>query len=128
MPLADSNFLIPNSTLIVELVAFLISAAPDLRVLTTSRAPLAIAAERVYQLGTLATADATELFEQRVGAEREVRRVVLVGRVEVDVVGDEERARAVRPRALQYRAQRRRQAAALWVPALLFHSCGNVVF
>ncbi len=34
-----------------ELTAFLIAATPDLRVLTTSRAPLAIAAERVYPLG-----------------------------------------------------------------------------
>ena len=53
-----------------ELVAFLISAAPDLRVLTTSRAPLAIAAERVYPLGELKAADAAELFSERAVAAR----------------------------------------------------------
>ena len=53
-----------------ELTAFLISAAPDLRVLTTSRAPLAIAAERVYLLGELQTADAAQLFRERAVAAR----------------------------------------------------------
>jgi predicted ATPase len=53
-----------------ELTAFLISAAPDLRVLTTSRAPLAIAAERVYLLGELATGDAAQLFRERAVAAR----------------------------------------------------------
>jgi predicted ATPase/DNA-binding SARP family transcriptional activator len=53
-----------------ELTAFLISAAPDLRVLTTSRAPLAIAAERVYSLGELETGDAAQLFRERAVAAR----------------------------------------------------------
>ena len=53
-----------------ELVAFLIAATPDLRVLTTSRAPLAIAAERVYPLGQLGAADAVELFRERALAAR----------------------------------------------------------
>ena len=53
-----------------ELTAFLISAAPDLRVLTTSRAPLAIAAERVYPLGELETGDAAQLFRERAVAAR----------------------------------------------------------
>ena len=53
-----------------ELVAFLISTTADLRVLTTSRAPLAIAAERVYLLGELDVADAVELFRQRASAAR----------------------------------------------------------
>jgi predicted ATPase/DNA-binding SARP family transcriptional activator len=53
-----------------ELTAFLISAAPDLRVLTTSRAPLAIAAERVYPLGELQTGDAARLFRERAVAAR----------------------------------------------------------
>jgi predicted ATPase/DNA-binding SARP family transcriptional activator len=53
-----------------ELTAFLIAATPDLRVLTTSRAPLAIAAERVYPLGELGTADAAELFRERAVAAR----------------------------------------------------------
>jgi predicted ATPase/DNA-binding SARP family transcriptional activator len=53
-----------------ELVAFLIAATPDLRVLTTSRAPLAIAAERVYQLGELGADAAAELFRERAVAAR----------------------------------------------------------
>ncbi|HEY3868086.1 MAG TPA: BTAD domain-containing putative transcriptional regulator, partial [Actinocrinis sp.] len=53
-----------------ELTAFLISAAPDLCVLTTSRAPLAIAAERVYLLGELETGDAAQLFRERAAAAR----------------------------------------------------------
>ena len=53
-----------------ELTAFLISAAPDLRVLTTSRAPLAIAAERVYPLGELEKDDAVQLFRERAVAAR----------------------------------------------------------
>ncbi|HEY2280826.1 MAG TPA: BTAD domain-containing putative transcriptional regulator [Streptosporangiaceae bacterium] len=53
-----------------ELTAFLVSAAPDLRVLTTSRAPLAIAAERVYPLGELHTGDAAQLFRERAIAAR----------------------------------------------------------
>jgi predicted ATPase/DNA-binding SARP family transcriptional activator len=53
-----------------ELTALLIAATPDLRVLTTSRAPLAIAAERVYPLGELGTADAAELFRERAVAAR----------------------------------------------------------
>jgi predicted ATPase len=53
-----------------ELTAFLIAAAPDLRVLTTSRAPLAIAAERVYPLGELETGDAAQLFRERAVAAR----------------------------------------------------------
>ena len=57
-------------TAVAELVAFLVSTAPDLRVLTTSRAPLAIAAERVYQLDALLPADAVELFRQRAVAAR----------------------------------------------------------
>ncbi len=52
------------------LTAFLISVAPDLRVLTTSRAPLAIAAERVYLLGELQTGDAAQLFRERAAAAR----------------------------------------------------------
>jgi predicted ATPase/DNA-binding SARP family transcriptional activator len=53
-----------------ELTAFLISVAPDLCVLTTSRAPLAIAAERVYLLGELETGDAAQLFRERAVAAR----------------------------------------------------------
>ena len=53
-----------------ELVAFLIAVTPDLRVLTTSRAPLAIAAERVYPLGELGLADAAALFRERALAAR----------------------------------------------------------
>ena len=71
-----------------ELVAFLIAATPDLRVLTTSRSPLAISAERVYQLGELGPDAAAELFRERaVAARPDVRldeRVVasIVGRLD----------------------------------------------
>jgi predicted ATPase/DNA-binding SARP family transcriptional activator len=55
---------------VAELVAFLISAAADLRVLTTSRAPLEIGAEHVYLLGELEPADAAALFRDRALAAR----------------------------------------------------------
>jgi predicted ATPase/DNA-binding SARP family transcriptional activator len=55
---------------VAELVAFLVSTTADLRVLTTSRAPLAIAAERVYLLGQLDVADAADLFCERALAAR----------------------------------------------------------
>ena len=55
---------------VADLVAFLVAATPDLRVLTTSRAPLAIAAERVYLLGELGPVDAARLFTERATAAR----------------------------------------------------------
>lgn len=55
---------------VADLVAFLVATTRDLRVVTTSRAPLAIAAERVYLLGELAAADAGRLFRQRAVAAR----------------------------------------------------------
>jgi predicted ATPase/DNA-binding SARP family transcriptional activator len=55
---------------VAELVAFLVSTTADLHVLTTSRAPLAIAAERVYLLGELELADAERLFRERAVAAR----------------------------------------------------------
>ncbi|MCL2584051.1 MAG: AAA family ATPase, partial [Streptosporangiales bacterium] len=55
---------------VADLVAFCVATAPDLRVLTTSRAPLAIAAERVYPLGELGAADSARLFTQRAVAAR----------------------------------------------------------
>ena len=55
---------------VAELVAFLVSATADLRVLTTSRAPLEIAAEHVYLLGELEPADAAALFCDRALAAR----------------------------------------------------------
>ena len=55
---------------VAELVAFLVSTTADLRVLTTSRAPLAIAAERVYLLDQLEVADAARLFDERAVAAR----------------------------------------------------------
>ena len=70
---------------VAELVAFLVSTTADLRVLTTSRAPLAIAAERVYLLGELDVDDAVRLFRERAIAARPgvrladdvVRRIVV---------------------------------------------------
>jgi predicted ATPase len=55
---------------VAGLVAFLVAATPDLRVLITSRAPLAIAAERVYLLGELNVSDAARLFTERAAAAR----------------------------------------------------------
>lgn len=55
---------------VADLVAFLVSATSDLHVLTTSRAPLGIAAERVYLLSELGTEDASELFRERAVAAR----------------------------------------------------------
>lgn len=55
---------------VAELVSFLVSTTADLRVLTTTRAPLAIGAERVYALGELSPSDASELFRQRAVAAR----------------------------------------------------------
>jgi predicted ATPase/DNA-binding SARP family transcriptional activator len=55
---------------VAELVAFLVSTTAELRVLTTSRAPLAIAAERVYLLGQLEVFDAAQLFRDRALAAR----------------------------------------------------------
>jgi predicted ATPase len=55
---------------VAELVAFLVATTADLRVLTTSRAPLAIAAEHVYLLDQLAGTDAAQLFAQRATAAR----------------------------------------------------------
>ena len=50
---------------VADLVAVLISRTPMLRVLTTSRAPLGLAAERVYPLPQLGHDDAVELFRER---------------------------------------------------------------
>jgi predicted ATPase/DNA-binding SARP family transcriptional activator len=55
---------------VAELVAFLVSSVSDLHVLTTSRAPLGIAAERVYLLGELQGNDAADLFRERAVAAR----------------------------------------------------------
>jgi len=55
---------------VAGLVAYLVSATAELRVLITSRAPLAIAAERVYLLGELDAADAARLFTERAVAAR----------------------------------------------------------
>ncbi|HXZ63799.1 MAG TPA: BTAD domain-containing putative transcriptional regulator, partial [Streptosporangiaceae bacterium] len=55
---------------VADLVAFLVATTSDLHVLTTSRAPLGISAERVYLLGELTTSDAVELFEERAVAAR----------------------------------------------------------
>jgi len=55
---------------VASLVAFLLVTTRDLRVVTTSRAPLGIAAERVFPLSQLATADGVELFCLRARAVR----------------------------------------------------------
>ncbi|MGA8248148.1 MAG: BTAD domain-containing putative transcriptional regulator, partial [Nocardioides sp.] len=53
-----------------SLVAFLLATTRDLRVVTTSRSPLGIAAERVFLLSQLAAADGAELFCRRARAVR----------------------------------------------------------
>ena len=58
-----------------ELVAFLVSTTAELRVLTTSRAPLAIASERVYLLGQLEVSHAAQLFCERALAARPTVRL-----------------------------------------------------
>ncbi|HJQ04057.1 MAG TPA: hypothetical protein VJ872_01305, partial [Nocardioides sp.] len=55
---------------VADLVAHLVAAAPRLRVLTTTRIPLAIAAEQVFPLRTLDVGDASELFCRRATAAR----------------------------------------------------------
>jgi predicted ATPase/DNA-binding SARP family transcriptional activator len=55
---------------VAELTAYLVATTRDLRVLTTSRAPLSIPAEQVHPLAELASADAVALFRQRARAVR----------------------------------------------------------
>jgi predicted ATPase/DNA-binding SARP family transcriptional activator len=55
---------------VAELVRRLVSAVPDLRVLTTSRSPLGLSSESVFLLPELSLATATELFTQRARAAR----------------------------------------------------------
>jgi predicted ATPase len=55
---------------VADLVAVLVARAPRLRVLTTTRAPLGLAAERVYPLPQLDHADAVELFRERATSAR----------------------------------------------------------
>ncbi|MFD4139201.1 ATP-binding protein [Streptomyces sp. NPDC058572] len=55
---------------VAELVRALVSMTRDLRVLTTSRAPLGISSESVYLLPELDLATTVELFEQRARAAR----------------------------------------------------------
>lgn len=55
---------------VADLVAYLVTAVPRLRILTTTRTPLAIAAEHVFPLQTLEPEPAAELFRQRAVAAR----------------------------------------------------------
>ncbi|WP_058043897.1 ATP-binding protein [Streptomyces roseifaciens] len=55
---------------VAQLVQALVSVVRDLRVLTTSRAPLGISAESVYPLPELDLPTTAELFEQRARAAR----------------------------------------------------------
>ncbi|GAB3194865.1 hypothetical protein GCM10027062_00120 [Nocardioides hungaricus] len=66
-----------------DLVSALVARTPALRVLTTTRAPLGIAAERVYQLPQLGLDDAVELFVERASAARPGARL---DRAEVEAV------------------------------------------
>ncbi len=85
---APSLLVLDNCEHVVDeaagLVAYLVATTQDLRVLTTSRAPLAIAAEHVYPLSQLDLDEGVRLFCLRARAARpsvtldpeEVRRVV----------------------------------------------------
>jgi predicted ATPase/DNA-binding SARP family transcriptional activator len=55
---------------VAELVGALVAMTKDLRVLTTSRAPLGLSSESVYPLPELDLATSVELFEQRARAAR----------------------------------------------------------
>ncbi|MGD9697123.1 MAG: BTAD domain-containing putative transcriptional regulator [Thermoleophilia bacterium] len=55
---------------VAELAAHLVAVTRDLRIVTTTRAPLGIRAERVYPLGELDPGDAAELFRTRALAVR----------------------------------------------------------
>ncbi|MDF3150327.1 AfsR/SARP family transcriptional regulator, partial [Streptomyces sp. T21Q-yed] len=55
---------------VADLVQGLVSRTRDLRVLTTSRAPLGLSSETVYPLPELDLATTVELFEQRARAAR----------------------------------------------------------
>ncbi|MEZ0579927.1 BTAD domain-containing putative transcriptional regulator [Nocardioides sp. MH1] len=55
---------------VADLVAFLVASVPTLRVLTTTRAPLEIAAEQVFPLGRLDAADGARLLRERADAAR----------------------------------------------------------
>ncbi|HET7820270.1 MAG TPA: BTAD domain-containing putative transcriptional regulator [Ornithinibacter sp.] len=55
---------------VADLVAFLVASCPRLHVVTTTRAPLQIAAERVFPLAQLDDAAASVLFGQRARAAR----------------------------------------------------------
>jgi predicted ATPase/DNA-binding SARP family transcriptional activator len=68
---------------VADLVAFLTATTRDLRVLTTSRAPLSIPAEQVYLLGELGPGDAVKLFWQRAVAARPDVRIDEKAAVEI---------------------------------------------
>ncbi len=55
---------------VADLVRTLVALSPDLRVLATSRTPLALSSESVYPLPELSPATAAELFRQRARAVR----------------------------------------------------------
>ena len=71
---------------VADLVAYLAATTRELRVLTTTRAPLAISAEQVYLLGELDTAYAVELFRQRAIAARPDGRLAGTEAVVAEIV------------------------------------------
>ena len=62
-----------------ELAARLLDAAPGLRILCTSQAPLGLDGEVVYELAPLAISDAVALFTDRAGSHRANRASVVAG-------------------------------------------------
>ncbi|NUR47294.1 MAG: AAA family ATPase [Hamadaea sp.] len=71
---------------VADLVAYLTATTRELRVLTTTRAPLAIPAEQVYLLGELDAQDAAELFRQRAVAARPDVRLTGTEEVVAEIV------------------------------------------
>ena len=62
-----------------ELAARLLDAAPGLRILCTSQAPLGLDGEVVFELAPLAISDAVALFTDRAGSQRANRASVVSG-------------------------------------------------
>ncbi len=87
-----------------ELAARLLDAAPGLRILCTSQAPLGLDGEVVFELAPLAISDAVALFTDRAGSQRANRASVVSG----DAVEDLCRSLDGLPLAIELAAARTR--------------------
>ncbi len=89
---------------VTELAARLLDAAPGLRILCTSQAPLGLDGEVVFELAPLAISDAVALFTDRAGSQRANRASVVSG----DAVEDLCRSLDGLPLAIELAAARTR--------------------